>query len=148
MLLKEKDGALRFCVNYRRLNKVTKKDVYRLLHIDETLHPLRQARYFSSIDLKSGYWQIEVDERHREKTAFITTDGLYELKVMPFGLCATPARFQRVMDTVLAGLKWQTCLVYLDDVVTFACTFGEHLRRLRTELQALKNAGLTLNPKK
>lgn len=79
------------------------------------------------MDLKSGYWQIEIDERDREKTAFITPDGLFEFKVMPFGLCSAPATFQRVMDTVLAGLKWQTCLVYIDDVVVFASTFDEHM---------------------
>ena len=71
------------------------------------------------MDLKSGYWQIEVDERDREKTAFVTPDGLYEFKVMPFGLFTAPATFQRVMETVLAGLKWQSCLVCLDDVGVF-----------------------------
>ncbi|KAM7289527.1 reverse transcriptase family protein [Ixodes scapularis] len=76
------------------------------------------------MDLKSGYWQIEVDERDREKTAFVTPDGLYEYKVMPFGLCSAPATFLRVMDTVLAGLKWQMCLVYLDDVVLVGELFG------------------------
>lgn len=148
VLVKKKDGTLRFCVDYRRLNKVTKKDVYPLPRIDDALDRLCSAKYFSSMDLKSGYWQIEVDERDREKTAFITPDGLYEFKAMPFGLCSAPATFQRLMDTVLADLKWQTCLVYLDDVVVFAPTFEEHLRRLETVLQAITSSGLTLKNEK
>lgn len=100
------------------------------------------------MDLKSGYWQIEVDERDREKTAFITPDGLYEFKVLPFGLCSAPATFQRMMDTVLSGLKWQTCLVYLDDVIVFSPTFDEHVKRLSAVLQAIRSAGLTLKREK
>lgn len=76
VLVKKKDGALRFCVDYQKLNNVTKKDVYPLLRIDSSLDRLRRARYFSSLDLKSGYWQIEVDERDHEETAFVTPDGL------------------------------------------------------------------------
>ena len=148
VLVKKKDGTFRFCVDYRKLNNVTKKDVYPLPRIDDTFDRLRHSTYFSSMDLKSGYWQIEVDERDREKTAFVTPDGLYEFKVMPFELCTAPATFQRVMDTVLAGLKWQTCLVYLDDVVVFAPDFDEHLRRLRVILDTLKKAHLTLKPAK
>lgn len=127
------------------VNKGNKKDVYSLPRIDDTLDRLRHACYFS-IDLKSGYRQIEVDERHKRNTAFFTTDGLHEFKVMPFGLCTAPATFQRVMGTVLGGLKWQTCFFYLDDVVIFACFFKEQLRLLKAVLEALKNAGLTFNP--
>lgn len=148
VLVKKKDGTLRFCVDYRKLNQVTKKDVYPLPRIDDSLDRLRNARYFSSMDLKSGYWQIEVDERDREKTAFVTPDGLYEFKVLPFGLCSAPATFQRLMDTVLSGLKWKTCLVYLDDVIVFSTTFEQHLERLKVVLQAIRSAGLTLKPEK
>lgn len=148
VLVKKKDGSLRFCVDYRKLNQVTKKDVYPLPRIDDSLDRLRNARYFSSMDLKSGYWQIEVDPRDREKTAFVTPDGLYEFKVLPFGLCSAPATFQRLMDTVLSGLKWKTCLVYLDDVIVFSATFHEHLERLKAVLQAIRFAGLTLKPEK
>lgn len=148
VLVKKKDGTLRFCVDYRKLNSVTKKDVYPFPRIDDSLGRLRRAKYFSSIDLRSGYWQIEVDERDREKTAFVTPDGLYEFKVLPFGLCSAPATFQRMMDSVLTGLKWQTCLVYLDDVVVFSTTFEEHLSRLRKVLEAVRSAGLSLKPEK
>ncbi|GBM36329.1 Retrovirus-related Pol polyprotein from transposon 297 [Araneus ventricosus] len=100
------------------------------------------------MDLKSGYWQIEVDERDREKTAFITPDGLYQFKVMPFGLCNAPATFERIMDSLLKGMKWKHCLCYLDDVIVYAATFEEHLRRLRMVLQCIRSAGLTLNHEK
>lgn len=148
VLVKKKDGTLRFCVDYRKLNKITKKDVYPLPRIDDSLDRIRHARYFSSMDLRSGYWQIAVDARDREKTAFITPDGLYEFKVLPFGLCSAPATFQRMMDTVLSGLKWQSCLVYLDDVVVFSETLEQHVQRLRAVLHAIRKAGLSLKPEK
>lgn len=148
VVVRKKDGTLRFCVDYRKLNSVTKKDTYPLPRIDDSLDRLRRAKYFSSIDLRSGYWQIEVDERDREKTAFVTPDGLYEFKVLPFGLCSAPATFQRMMDTVLTGLKWQTCLVYLDDVVVFSETFEQHLQRLKKVLEAVQSASLSLKPEK
>ncbi|UYV83328.1 hypothetical protein LAZ67_23000576, partial [Cordylochernes scorpioides] len=148
VLVKKKNGSWRFCVDYRHLNKITKKDVYPLPRIDDTLDCLRGASYYSSMDLRSGYWQIEVDEADHEKTAFITPDGLYEFKVMPFGLCNAPATFERMMDTLLRGLKWSMRLCYLDDIIVFSSTFDEHVRRLELVLRCLSKAGLVLNPDK
>jgi hypothetical protein len=144
VLVRKKDGEWRFCVDYRRLNSITTKDVYPLPRIDDALSRLEGSRYFSILDMQAGYWQVEVDEQDRAKTAFITADGLYEFRVMPFGLTNAPATFQRMMDVVLAGLKWNTCLVYLDDIVVFAPTVSQHLERLETVLQRIDKAGLKL----
>ncbi|GFV31940.1 retrovirus-related Pol polyprotein from transposon opus [Trichonephila clavipes] len=104
--------------------------------------------FFSSMDLRSGYWQIEIDEADREKaTAFITPEGLYEFKVMPFGLCNAPATFERMMDNLLRHFKWTMCLCYLDDIIVFSETFEDHLIRLRLVLKCLQEAGLKLNSK-
>ncbi|UYV78935.1 hypothetical protein LAZ67_17000317, partial [Cordylochernes scorpioides] len=148
ILVRKKDGTWRFCVDYRRLNKIAKKDVYPLPRIDDALDSLAGSSYFSTMDLRSGYWQIEVDEKDREKTAFITPDGLYEFQVMPFGLCNAPATFERMIDSVLGSLKWNMCLCYLDDIVVYAPTFEEHLRRLQLVLSCIQKAGLSLNHKK
>ncbi|GFV40676.1 retrovirus-related Pol polyprotein from transposon 297 [Trichonephila clavipes] len=149
LVRKKKDGSWRFCVDYRKLNSVTKKkDVYPLPRIDDTLDCLKGAMFFSSMDLRSGYWQIEIDEADREKTAFITPEGLYEFKVMPFGLCNAPATFERMMDNLLRHFKWTMCLCYLDDIIVFSETFEDHLIRLRLVLKCLQEAGLKLNSKK
>lgn len=148
VLVQKKDGSVRFCVDYRALNKITRKDVYPMPRIDDALDSLQGAQYFSTLDLRSGYWQIPMDEADKEKTAFSTPDGLYEFNVMPFGLCNAPATFERMIDTVLRGLKWKTCLCYLDDIVVFSSTFDDHLQRLDEVLTCLSNAGLQLNTKK
>ncbi|UYV64864.1 hypothetical protein LAZ67_3002201, partial [Cordylochernes scorpioides] len=148
VLVRKKDGSVRFCVDYRGLNKMTKKDVYPLPRVDDALDCLKGANIYSTIDLKAGYWQIGIDEADREETAFITPDGLFEFKAMPFGLCNAPATFERMMDNLLKGLRWTICLCYLDDVVIFADNFPDHLRRLEVVLNCFKRAGLKLNPGK
>ena len=133
--------------DYRKINAITHKDAYSLPRIDDTLDTLSGAQWFSTVDLLSGYWQVEVAE-DKLKTAFATREGLYELNVMPFGLCNTPATFQRLMDFVLAGVQWMQRLVHLDDVIIIGRDFEEHLYNLSTVLQKLREAGLRLKPSK
>ena len=147
-----KDGATRFCVDYRKLNAVTKMDVYPLPRIDNSFDLLSGQQFFTTLDLVSGYWQVHMANGAREKTAFTTHTGLYEFRVMPFGLCNAPATFQRLMDTVLAGLTRDKDLVvsvpgwYIELVVGH--TVSEHLDNLRSVLQRLWEAGLKLKPTK
>ena len=134
-------------MDYRRLNAVTRKDVFPLPRIDDLLDKMRGKSVFSTLDAKTGYWQIQMEENSREKTAFITSDGLYEFKVMPFGLCNAPATFQRLMQRVLRGLE-DFCSVYIDDVIVFSSSIEEHLDHLQQIFVRLRRIGLKLQPKK
>ena len=148
VLVRKKNGKMRFCVDYRQLNQVTKKDSYPLPRIDDMLDALGSSSWFTSLDLASGYWQVEVAPEDREKTAFITQFGTYQFLVMPFGLCNAPATFQRLMDDVLEGILWKFVVVYLDDLNVYSTTFEQHLEHLRIVFERLKKAGLKLNPEK
>lgn len=149
VLVRKKDGALRFCIDLRKLNSKTVRDSYALPRIEETLDTLQGAKWFSVLDLKSGYWQVEMAEEDKHKTAFTVGPlGFWECNRMAFGLTNAPATFQRLMETCMGDLYLTYCLIYLDDVVVFSRTFEEHLERLEAVFQRLKDAGLKLNPKK
>ena len=140
VLVGKKDGSIRFCVDYRDLNKVTKRDVYPLPRVDDSLNSFGRATIFSVLDLVSGYWQIPMVEEDREKTAFISHCGLYEFLAMPFGLTNAPATFQRYMDAAFGGLKWLCCLVYLDDVIVFSKDFEDHIKHLSLVFDRIRKA--------
>ena len=143
VLVRKKDGSLRFCVNYHKVSAITRKDAYPLPLVDDTLDTLACCKCFTTLDLVSGYWQVEVDKKDREKTAFTTPDGLFEFTKMPFGLCNAPATFQRLMDLVLAGLQWNNCLVYLDDILIIGKTFDDHLHNLSLVFDRIRGQALS-----
>ena len=148
VIVKKKDGSLRFCIDYRKLNDVTIKDSYPLPRISDCLDALSTGKYFSAFDLRSGYFQVAMEESDKEKTSFITRSGTYQFKVLPFGVTNGPATFQRLMDLTMTGLNYQICLVYLDDIILMSRTVEEHLERLVLILDRLRNAGLKLKPSK
>jgi len=136
------------CVDYRKLNSVTIQDAYPLPQIDESLDALAGSKYFSMLDLLSGYWQVPLSPDAQEKAAFITRDGLWKWKVLSFGLTSAPTTFQRLMEQVLSGLHWKTLLVYLDDVIVISPDFPTHVDRLREVFKRLRGAGFKLKPSK
>ena len=149
VLVRKKDGSLRLCVDYRKLNAHTKKDAYSIPRIDTLIDSLKGATYFASLDLFAGYHQVQVDENHQERTAFSAGAlGFYEYVKMPFGLCNAPSTFQRMMEKVLEGLTMQTCAVYLDDVIVYVATKDELFERLNTIFSRFREANLRLKPSK
>ena len=150
VLVRKKDGGVRFCIDFRKLNQNTQKDAQPLPRIDETLDALDGACYFSTLDLASGYWQVELHPKDKEKTAFVTPFGFYQFRVMPFGLCNAPATFQRLVERVLAGLHLSSCLVYLDDIIVYSTcrSVEEHLTLLGEVFAHLRKAGLKIKPSK
>ena len=127
VLVPKRDDSLRFCVDNRKLNAITSKNVFPLPRIHDILDTLGGTQYFSSLDLASGYWQIELEDDAHTKSDFSTYNGLYELTRMPFfGLCNAPATFQRVMQAVLVGLERKIVFIYLDDILVASKSFSQH----------------------
>jgi len=148
LLVPKPDGTMRFCVNYRRLNEVTVRDVYPLPLMDDCINFLGNAKVISTLDCNSGYWQIPVADEDRDKTTFVCHDGAYRYVRLPFGLSNAPATFQRAIDMILGALKWKSRLVYLDDIIVFSQSAGEHVQHLREVFMALRGAGVSLKAKK
>ena len=142
LMVPKKDGEKRFCINYRKLNAATLKDRFPIPRIDETLTALHGARYFSTLDLLAGYWQIPVYGPHRHKTAFTANGKHYEFNRMPFGLCNAPSTLQRLMTFILEKYLNQFTLVYLDDIIIYSATFADHTDNLSLVLDLLSAEGL------
>ena len=135
-------------MDYRKLNNVTRFDAYPLPRVDEMLEALGGVKFFTTLDLLCGYWQVGLTPDARLKSAFCVRSGLYLWNVMPFGLCNAPSLLERLMETVPQGLQWNTCLVYLDDILIFAKNETEHLQRMEEVFRKLIQARLKLKPRK
>ena len=142
-MVKKKDGSLRMCVDYHRLNAVSHIDAYPMPCIDDLIDCLGNARFISTLDLTRGYWQLPVAEKDRHKTAFTTPYGQFQFKMLPFGLSGAPSSFQRLMDKLIKGCEGFAS-AYLDDLVVFSNSWQEHLSQLRAVLNRIKEAGLTV----
>ena len=149
VLVRKKDGSLRFCIDFRKLNSLTVKDSHLLPHICETLESLAWATHYSTFDMNSGFWQVPMDEESKQYTAFtLCSMGLYECESMPFRLCNALPTFQRLMQNCLGKLDLTYCLIYLDDMIVFSETPEENLQRMHVVFNCLREHGLKLKPSK
>ncbi len=148
VLVQKKDGGLRMCVDYRQLNSKTRKDAFPLPRIEKSLDGLAGAKWFSTLDLASGYSQVEVAEKDRAKTAFCTPFGLFEFNRMPFGLCNAPSTFQRLMERMFGDCRYQSVLLYLDDLIVFSSSVQQHLKRLEEVFSRLQKQRLKIKMSK
>ncbi|KAK3093065.1 hypothetical protein FSP39_010650 [Pinctada imbricata] len=148
VLIRKRDGSVRWCVDYRALNKVTKKDVFPLPLVEECLDSLSGNKWFSKLDATWGYWQVKIKDSDKCKTAFITKYGLFQFKRMPFGLCNAPATFSRVMNLVLKGLHWSIVFAFLDDVLVLGTDPFNHINNLTDVFQRFREYGIKLKAKK
>lgn len=148
VLVPKKGGEWRICIDYRALNKITVKNRYPLPRIDDLFDQLKHAKYFSKLDLKSGYHQLRMKEEDVWKTAFKTKQGLFEWLVMPFGLTNAPATFMRLMNEVMRPVLDKFAVVFLDDILVYSTSWKDHLLHLETVFKILNSAKLKLNMKK
>ncbi|PAA77512.1 hypothetical protein BOX15_Mlig028235g4 [Macrostomum lignano] len=148
VLARKKSGEFRFCCDFRQLNNKTKKDSFPLPLIQESLESLAGNMYFSTLDMVGAYWSVKVRETDREKLAFRTHDGLFQWKVLPFGVTNGPACFQRIMQKILGDYAYKFALLYLDDVICTGRNFEEMLRNLELIFSRLADAGMKIKPEK
>ena len=149
VLIQKKDGDLQFCIDFWRLNTRTKKDSYPLPRMQETMESLVRARFFSTMDLKVGFWQVKMSEKSQQYTAFtVGSMGIFEFLRMPYSLCNAPATFQWLMQNCLGELNLTYALIYLDDVIVFSQTGEDHLIQLRVVFEHFREHGLKLKPSK
>jgi hypothetical protein len=142
LLVRKKNGKFRLCIDYRKLNAQTRKDSYPLPRISDMLEKFKGARVFTSLDLMKGYYQVEMLNEDKEKTAFVVEDGLYEFEVMPFGLTGAPNTFQRLMDFLLQ--KFDFAMVYLDDIIIYSTDELNHVNHLRQVFEVIREANLKI----
>ena len=147
VLVRNKDGSLRMCVDYRHLNAAAETDAYPMPRVDDLIDSLGDAKYVPTLDLARGYWQVPVQDSSRKYTAFTTPFGLYQLKFTPFGLNGAPATFQRMMDVVLQDCTGYAA-AYLDDVIIHSSNWEDHISHVTTVLLKLQSVGLTVKPRK
>ena len=148
VVVRKKNGAVRLCIDYRKLNLQTVKDAYALPNLEEAFSALAGSKWFSVLDLKSGYYQIEMEEPDKQKTAFVCPLGFWEFNRMPQGITNAPSTFQRLMERCMGNLNLKEVLVFIDDLIIFSPTLEEHEQRLKRVLQRLKEYGLKLAPEK
>ena len=148
LLVKKKNGSYRYCIDFRKINEISEKDKYPLPHIDNVLESLKGAKYFSTLDLRSGYWQISVAEKDRDKTAFSCMGETYRFKRLPFGLHNGPATFQRLMQQILFPIIGNCAYCFLDDIIIFSDSFQKHAQDLNQTLSLLEKAGLKVSLEK
>lgn len=148
VIVKKKNGDIRLCLDFRGLNSLTNRPIYPIPEAQELFDTLSGSHFFSTLDLSNGYYNVEIDEKDKEKTAFATKRGHFEFNRLPFGLCGAPATFQKIMNMILNKENYSRCLVYLDDVLIFSKSFDKHLEDIEVIFGKIRESGVKLSPKK